>query len=262
MKIGIVIPAYNEEKRIAKTLQAYSKYFENARKKGEFDYELLIVINGTTDSTPKIVSSFVRKNKRIKSLNLKRGGKGFAVRAGFTNFLKRKFDLIGFVDADLATSPEAYNELISNISNYDGIIASRYIPGAKVSPKPTLARMFVSRVFNILIRVVLFLPYQDTQCGAKLFKREALGPIMPNLSMSNWAFDVDILFNLQRQGFKIREYPTTWSDQKYSKINFMQAGPFMALSIIRLGLINSPFRFVMRWYDSLPSWLKIYNKLR
>lgn len=262
MKIGIVIPAYNEEKRIARTLRAYSKYFETLRKKEGLDYEFLIVINGTTDNTPKIVSEFAKKNKRIKFLNLKQGGKGFAVRTGFTNLIKRKFDLIGFVDADLATTPVAYNDLISNISNYDGIIASRYLPESKVSPKPTFARRIVSRVFNILIRVVLFLPYQDTQCGAKLFKREAISSVMSNLSMSNWAFDVDILFNLQRKGYKIKEYPTTWSDQKYSKINFMQAGPFMALSIIRLGLINSPFKFIMRWYDSLPSGLKIYNKLR
>ena len=111
MKLAIVIPAYNEEKRIGKTLQAYSECFEKLRKNKLLDYEILIAINGTTDNTEKIVNSFARKNKSIASINLKEGDKGNAVIQGIKFFLKRKNDLIGFVDADMSTPPEEFARL-------------------------------------------------------------------------------------------------------------------------------------------------------
>ena len=105
MKIGIVIPAYNEEKRIGSTLDAYSVYFENLRKAHELDYELLVYINNTTDTTPQIVDYFSEKNSRIKSINKPQGGKGQAIIEGIKSLLKKDFDYIGFEDADMATLP-------------------------------------------------------------------------------------------------------------------------------------------------------------
>jgi glycosyltransferase involved in cell wall biosynthesis len=247
--LSLIIPAHNEEKRIGKTLKAYSDYFEKLEKNKSLKYEILIVINNTKDKTEEIVKSAKSKNKRISYLNLKPGGKGYAVIEGFKDALSRDFDLIGFVDADLATPPEEYFKLVQNIKNQDGIIADRYLKDSKVFPPNTFRRVVVSRIFNFLARSLFLFPFRDTQCGAKLFTKKSLEKIIPSLSMSQWAFDIELLFHLKRNGFKIAIQDTVWQDMEFSKINFLKAGPMMAFGIIRLRILNSPFKDFMRIYD-------------
>ncbi len=260
--ISIVIPAYNEEKRIGNTLEEYGRFFNNLKKQKILDAEIIIIINNTKDRTPEIVKTYSKKYKIIKCLNFKQGGKGFAIIEGFKEALKnKKSDLIGFVDADMATSPEAFYELVKNINESDAIIGSRYIKGSVVKPKQTWKRIFVSRIFNFLIRVLFLMPFRDTQCGAKIIKRHALEKIINKLLITKWAFDVDLLYLLRKYGFKTKEFPTAWSDKEYSTINFMKAGPLMALSIIRLRIVNSPFRDFMRLYDKMPELMKLHHRL-
>ena len=261
MKLSIVIPAYNEEKRIGATLKSYSNEFETLRKKKILDYRILVVINNTNDRTEDIVKSFRKKNTRIKYLNLKEGGKGHAIIQGFKHELNSDSDLIGFVDADMSTLPREYFRLASKIEHYDGIIASRYHKKSIVNPKPTLKRIIASRIYNLLIRTLFIFSYRDTQCGAKIFKKYALERVIGSFITTRWAFDADLLFNLKKQGYKIKEVPTVWSEKGYSKINFLRAGPLMALSMIRLRLLNSPFVFIVDFYNKLPNWMKIHNKL-
>ncbi len=242
MKLAIIIPAYNEEKRITKTLKNYSSYFNKLSKKEKFSYNLLIVVNASTDSTLDIVKKYKKKNPSISFLNLKNPGKGNAVISGFNEAVRKNFDIIGFVDADMATSPEAFHLLLKELNSYDGVIGSRYIPGAVMSPKPGLKRIIVSRIFNFLARAMFLMPYRDTQCGAKIFRLNALEKSLPKLTMSQWAFDVELIYTLRKLGYIIKESPTSWSDQKYSNINFMKAGPKMALGIINLRILNSPFK--------------------
>lgn len=251
LKLSIVVPAYNEERRIGKMLDAYSSYFEDLRNRKVLDYELLIVINNTTDRTEEIVNEFIKLNKNIRCINLIPGGKGYATIEGFRECLKGNSELIGFVDADLATRPEDFYDLVRKIGKSQGAIASRYIPGAVIEPRPTIQRLVAKRMFNMLVRAVLFLPYRDTQCGAKVFRREALKTTIPTLTMSQWAFDVELLYNLRKRGFAIREIPTRWTDKEYAKIHFWEAGPKMALGVLRLRILNSPFRKLMRIYDLL-----------
>ena len=260
MKAAIIMPAYNEEKRIGRTLEDYGKFFSDLKKKDILDSEIIIVINNTTDRTEEIVREYSKKYGLIKYLNFKRGGKGFAIIEGFKEALKNKFDLIGFVDADMSTSPKAFYDLIKNIGEYDGIIASRYVRGAVVKPGPTIQRKIVSRIFNSLINLILFLNYKDTQCGAKLFKRKALEKTLPLFRMSQWAFDVDLLYNLKKNKFRIREFPTFWSDREYSKINFWRAGPLMFLAIIRLRILNSKIRKFVKFYDKAAGSFRIITK--
>jgi glycosyltransferase involved in cell wall biosynthesis len=240
MKVAIIIPAYNEEKRIGRTLEEYGKYFKNQ------DVEILVVINNTTDKTEEIVRIVANKYKKIKYLNFKQGGKGFAIIKGFKEALKKDFDLIGLVDADMATSPREFFKLIENIGDCDGLIASRYIKGAVVKPKQSLARIVVSRIFNFLIRFLFFMHYTDTQCGAKLFKRHAIEKVTDKIGMTHWAFDVELLYILRKYNFNVKEFPTVWADKEYSKLNFIHAGPRMALSVIRLRLIESSFERLLR----------------
>lgn len=250
-KLSIVMPAHNEEKRIGNTLKAYSEFFNSIKESGILDYEIIVVINNTVDNTERIVLEWKKKNANIRYLNLLRGGKGYAVIEGFKDALDRENDLIGFVDADMATSPDSFYELVLGINKYDGVIASRYVKGAYVNPPPTIPRIISSRIFNILIRGLLFLPFRDTQCGAKIFRREVIEKILRELTMSQWAFDVELLYLMKKNNFIIKESATQWGDKNYSKINFMKAGPWMALGVIRLRIINSPFRSFVRIYDKL-----------
>lgn len=247
VKVCIVIPAYNEEKRIAMTLKEYGEFFE----KSSLDYQILVVINGTTDGTEDIVKSFSKKNRKIKYINLKGSGKGYAVIEGFKQALKSNFELIGFVDADMATPPKEYLKLINNIEGFDGIIADRYMDGSVIIPKPTSARLFAKKLFNLVVRTFMRLNFKDTQCGAKVFKSDALKKVINNLSMSQWAFDVELLYLMRKEGFKIKSSRTYWLDKEYSKINFWRSGPFMVLAIVRLRLINSPFKFLVKFYDRI-----------
>ena len=250
-KASIIMPAYNEEKRIGKTLEAYSNYFDDLKFLKILDYEILIVINNTIDKTEEIIKELQKINNNIRYINLLKGGKGYAVIEGFKDALKRNNDLIGFVDADMATPPEEYYNLIRQLNNYDGIIADRYIKGSKVFPPATFRRIIVGRIFNFVIRALLFLNYRDTQCGAKIFKRETIKKIIQMLSMSQWAFDVELLYLLKKGNFRITSVPTKWYDREYSKINFLRAGPWMALGILRLRILNSRFKIFLRFYDKL-----------
>ena len=104
-KISIIIPAYNEEKRIKETLNSNLKFFKNLKKRKILDFEMIVAVNGSKDRTIEIVKGFAKKNKELRYLNLKRGAKGYAVIEGFKEALKGKSNLIGFKDADMATSP-------------------------------------------------------------------------------------------------------------------------------------------------------------
>jgi len=249
MELSIIIPAHNEERRLAKTLESYARYFSNLRMK----YEIIVVLNACKDRTIDIVKKYEKQYPNINHLEFEKGGKGFAVIEGFKEALKHNSKIIGFVDADMATPPNAFHDLVSNLNGYDGVIASRYLKDSLVKPKPTFSRILVSRIYNIFIRTMLFINYRDTQCGAKIFRPEALKKTLPSLGMSQWAFDVDLLYTMRKKGFNVKELPTIWSDKKYSQINFMKSGPTMVLAIIRLRLINSWLKGFVRVYDKFAS---------
>jgi len=248
-KVSIIIPSYNEEKRIGRTMKSYLDYFNSLKKQRILDFELIIVINNTKDNSRKIIYNF--KDESLKVLDFEKRGKGFAVIEGFKEALKGNSELIGFVDADMSTTPESFYDLVEKIGGAGGAIAGRYSKGAKVYPKQSLARIISSRMYNSVIRALLLIPYRDTQCGAKLFSREALKSTINEMGMTKWAFDVELIYKIRKKGYKIKEIPTKWSNQDYSTINFMKSGPWMVLGIIRLRLLNSPFKFLVRLYDKI-----------
>jgi glycosyltransferase involved in cell wall biosynthesis len=259
MKICIVIPAHNEEKRIGKTLEVYSSFFEKKRKDNLLDYQILIVINNTSDRTEQIVKRYQRHNAKIRCLVFKQGGKGFAITQGFQAALTQDFDAVGFVDADLATSPEAFYDLILHLDGYDGVIASRWLSGSKILTPQTQLRRFLSRGFNFLVRTLFLLPYRDTQCGAKIFKRKALEHSVQDLTVTRWAFDIDLLYIMRKKGFYIQEIPTVWEDQRESKLNVKTVPLQMFLAILRLRMLHSPFKRLIQVYDQLPERFKIHH---
>jgi len=243
MKLSIVIPAHNEEKRIGRMLDAYLAYFPE--KYGE-DVEFIVVVNASTDDTAGFIEVYQEKWPHLHLLvEPRRVGKGGAVRLGFA---AAKGDLIGFVDADGATPPHAFDDLVEKIGDDDAVIASRWCKGAKVVIKQTTRRRIASRCFNIVVRVLFGLNISDTQCGAKLIKREALRVVAAQLGVSQWAFDVDLLFQLKRAGFAIRELPSEWHDVRGSSIRLARHGSGMLAALIRLRLLYSPFRGLVKLY--------------
>jgi glycosyltransferase involved in cell wall biosynthesis len=234
VKTYLIFPAYNESKRIRETLDAYCKHFYDSPNEIVF----VIAINNTTDDTEDIVKEYEDEYFYLNHLTLPGKGKGYAIIEGWKNVLinAKEDDYIGFVDADNATPPEAFEVLINKLNDnkdIDGVIGSRYIKGAVVK-KQTLRRIFVSRVFNLLVKSVLLLPYSDTQAGCKLFRTNAIYYVIHSIGNAEYAFDVDLLYNLKKKGFKIKEVPITWNDKKYSKINLMEAGPRMAWAVLKL----------------------------
>ena len=258
--ISIVIPAHNEERRIRETLENYAKFFSDIKRKKEIkNFEIIVVINNTQDKTEEIVRELLKKYPEISYLNFKQGGKGFAIIEGFKDALKRDNKLIGFVDADMATPPEAFYDLIKNIKNYDGIIADRWDKKSIISPKQNIIRRFMSRIYNLMVRTLFFMPFKDTQCGAKVFRREIIEKNINKLITSNWGFDVALLFCLRKETHaRIKSIPTTWEDKQESKINLKKTPFLMFASLVRLRLIHSPFKFIVRAYRKLPEKLKIH----
>ncbi len=224
MNISITIPAYNEEGRIGKTLDVYHEFFsKKAEENKDFSYEFIVVLNGCTDNTLAVVKEREARFGDIRIIDLLEAGKGLAVKVGFEDALIRDNDLIGFVDADMATRPQQFWDLIENLGDADGIIAGRYMPGSKIYPsRPPIKEWGRRLVYNPIVWLLFGLTFYDNQCGAKLFKRRVMELVVPLLTVKQWAFDVELLYLCKKNGFTIKEWPTIWYDQVDSKLNIFQ----------------------------------------
>lgn len=241
-------------------IASYEHYFEKLRQEKMVDYELLVVINNTSDNTPTLLKHLHARNKRIRYLTFQQGGKGFALIEGFKDALTRPNELIGFVDADLATPPAAFYDLIRCMGAHSGVIAARWRRDSIVKKQPFLATL-KSFIFNILVRSLFLFPYSDTQCGAKLFQRRAIEYVHAKMSITKWAFDIDLLYKLRKGGFSVIEIPTIWENKEDSRLKVINASVEMFLAVIRLRLIHSSFNFIVRAYDALPQYLKVHHRI-
>lgn len=240
MQLSIVIPAHNEERRLGKMLDAYLPYFLERYSSG---VEFIVVANGCSDQTVEVAQNYAARCPQLIVVVEKGAvGKGGAIIRGLA---MARGELVGFVDADGATPPEAFHDLVTRLGTAHMIIASRWIKGAIVSPRQPFARRFASRIFNWLVRHLFGAPIHDTQCGAKLMRRDAVAVVLPQLdSLARWAFDVDLIFKFSRAGFTIVETPTIWHDCDGSKLKIFKASTQMLKYIVRLRLLYSPFRWL------------------
>ena len=246
MKLSIVIPAFNERERITATLEDYTHFFTPLYDEA---YELIVVINGSTDGCEELVRSYAKSSPQVHCIvETGKIGKGGAIMVGFKAALG---DLVGFVDADGSTPPASFQDLVEHVDEAGLVLASRWLTESVVEPKQPFARRVSSRIFNKLVRLIFGMKLTDTQCGAKLLRKEVLIKVLPHLGITRWAFDVDLLFQVQRAGYALVERPTVWRDSAGSKLNIRRASIEMLLAIIRLRLIYSPFRFVVTLYDWL-----------
>lgn len=207
-EVSIVIPAHNEEQRIGSTLSSYCQQFGGRN-------EIIVVLNGCSDHTLDVVRSVSQRHPGVVSIvDIKTAiGKGGAVHEGFR---RASGSYIGFVDADGSTPPEEFQRLTGMVTSHDGVIGSRWMAGAQVFNRTSMVRKFMSRAFVVLTRLLFNLPYHDTQCGAKVFKRKVITTVLPYLKVRDMVFDVELLLLTRYFGFRIREVPTVWTDQSSS----------------------------------------------
>lgn len=246
MYLSIVIPAQNERHRLGPMLKAYTEYFAAAY--GD-QVEWIVVVNGSIDGTETVVEECAQTQSQVRLIVEPEAiGKGGAIMRGAA---MAQGTWIGFVDADGATGPEAFDDLVRHADAADCIIASRWMPGAVVQPRQPWSRRVASRIFNLLVRLLFRVPISDTQCGAKCIRGTAMREVLPKLGLTQWAFDVDLLFQLRRAGYHIIERPTVWHDVAGSKIKVVRASIEMTLAITRLRLLHSRGRWVVSVYDRI-----------
>lgn len=254
----LLIPAYNEEHRLPPVLQAYLEHFHQ-HWPGRF--QLVVVLNGCRDNTLGIVRDAEKHHPDLAHLDFPAAiGKGGALIEGLK--LAPTADLVGYVDADGATPPEAFLDLAQRAATGDAdcVIASRWIQGARVDVAQTTGRRRASRLFHHVVEALFWMGIKDTQCGAKVMRREAVEKIQPYLRLADLAFDVNLLYSLQRAGFTIAEVPTVWTDKSGSKVAFnFRTSLNMLLSLFRLRILYSPFNRLLNPLSPLVMWA--YRKL-
>ena len=254
----LLIPAYNEEERIAGTLKEYAEYFLN-HFAGSI--KILVILNGCRDATLEVVHACSEQYSEIEAMEFKAPiGKGGALIEGLK--LAPNTDIIGYTDADGATPPEAMLQLLRKCYTCDGVIGSRWLPDSKLHQAQTLTRRFASRVFHRIVHSLFRLGFKDTQCPAKVFKKAPIIKIHEGLMIADLAFDVNLLYLLKREGFEVIEVGTEWTDKLGSKVTqtLFRSSLTMLLSVIRLRLVYSPIRKVMPLFRPMEAW--IYKKLR
>jgi glycosyltransferase involved in cell wall biosynthesis len=256
----LLIPAYNEEKRIEPTLRDYAQFF---RQHYHGKFQLVVVLNGCRDDTLGVVNRVAKEFPEISALNFPDPiGKGGALIEGLK--LAPNADLIGYVDADGATGPEAFAKLVHLTAQADCVIGSRWLPGAVLHQSQTWLRRFFSRAFHAIVRLLFLrrMNFQDTQCPAKVMRRAAVEKVHSSLRIADLAFDVNLLYVLKREGFRVLEVPTEWTDKVGSKVtqSLLRSSLVMFLSVVRLRLIYTPLYRWLRPLRPLETWL--YHKLR
>ena len=218
----LVIPAYNEEARIGSLLEGISG----------FPGDLIFVCDGT-DATPAVIGAFAddRPSLSIRCLTFpSRLGKGGGIVAGVR---EASTPYIGYMDADGSTSLSEMERLFDRLATVDGAIGSRWVPGSVLTVRQGLRRRVESRLFNLLVRMLFGLDYRDTQCGAKVFRKEALDAVLPFIRSTGFEFDVELLWRLRQNGYRVEEVPTTWENRDESKVTTSDAKE-MLLGMLRL----------------------------
>ncbi len=225
MKLSIIIPAYNEEKRLQKTLEEINSYLSGqnypSTGAGQADYEILVVNDGSKDRTAEVCSNLIPKIKNLKLIDNKvNQGKGAVVRQGI---LAAKGEYRLFTDADNSTSIDQIEKMWPEFEKgSDVVIGSRDIKGAVLDPpQPWIRNVILGEGFKLFRKLVAGLwRIQDTQCGFKCFRKQAAEEVFPVCRIDRFAFDPEILIIAEKFGYKIKEIPVFWKNDPDSKVNF------------------------------------------
>jgi dolichyl-phosphate beta-glucosyltransferase len=217
--ISVIIPAYNEEKRLPSTLARVIEYVDAKR----FSFaEILVVDDGSRDGTVAAVSALALRHPCLRLLqNPGNRGKGYSVRHGM---LEAKGEWALFTDADLSSPIEELEKLIeaAERKSVQVAIGSRALDRSLVGVHQPMLREYAGRFFNLVMRSVTGLKFHDTQCGFKLFQRDAARRIFSLQRLERFGFDAEILFIAERLGYRAVEVPVRWNDVAGSKVGTLQ----------------------------------------
>ena len=227
--LSIVIPAYNEEKRIGRTLEEIMGYL----KTKDYECEIIVVDDGSTDSTREMIRRFEGLDSRLRVIENKIGkGKGYSVRRGMLE-ARGKFAL--FSDADLSTPIEEIEKLIYWLEkDYDIAIGSRDLPDSQVEIHQSFLREGMGKIFNKIMNLIVFTGLKDTQCGFKCFKRYVVNEVFSKQRINGFAFDVEIIQIAMQHGFRIKEVPVRWLNSPYSKVSVVRDPALMLYDLFRI----------------------------
>jgi dolichyl-phosphate beta-glucosyltransferase len=229
-ELSIVIPAYNEELRLPATLSRIAAYIRSSNR----PIEVIVVDDGSRDRTIAVAESFRNEISDLRVVpNGQNRGKGYSVRHGMQEATGR---VVLFTDADLSAPIEEVEKLLPAMQNNDVAIGSRAVDRSLITVHESAFREFAGIVFNKIVRLILWLPFVDTQCGFKAFRRETCGILFEQQTIERFGFDPELLYLARHHGLRSVEIPVRWGHSPATKVNMMRDSVQMFLDV-----------FVIRW---------------
>lgn len=213
--LSIVIPLYNEEKRLDNIYSIY-EFLDKAK----VDYEIILVNDGSNDETIKKVDQLPKKFKYNLITYYPNQGKGYAIKEGM---LSAKGEYRLFTDIDLSTPIEELNKFLPHLTKYDVIIGSRKTKGSNLKKRQPFLRELLGKAFTLFSQLLLEVNVSDFTCGFKCFSKKAAEEIFKRQKISRWGFDSEILYIAKKLRYEIKEIPVNWTDDPLSKVKFPQA---------------------------------------
>jgi dolichyl-phosphate beta-glucosyltransferase len=227
--LSVVIPAYNEEQRLPRTIEDIERYLDGRRA----SYELILVDDGSTDGTRQVMDAAAERNQkvRVEALPANRG-KGRALASGVA---VARGDEVLVTDADLSTPIEELEKLEAALKSGAGVaIGSRSIKGSRVEIAQPVYRVLMGKVFNLIVQVVLLPGIWDTQCGFKLFRADVAQPVFAALTTDGFGYDPEALFLAKRSGVRIAEVPVVWRNSAPTKVMPFRSSLDMFKHVVRV----------------------------
>lgn len=227
--LSIVVPAYQEEARIRRSLEALAAHL---RARGE-PFEVLVVDDGSRDATPALVEEFARTHAGFALVRLGTNrGKGAAVREGMA---RSRGARVVFTDADLSTPLEELDALGRALEDgADFVLASRGLKESRLEVRQPWYREHMGKMFNGLVRLITGIPFRDTQCGFKLLRGDAARALAAEMREDGFSFDVELILLARRRGLALREIPVTWRNDTGSRVNPVRDSAAMLASLARI----------------------------
>lgn len=217
IELSVVIPVFNEEKRLPSNLDKIITFL----KKKKLRSEIILVDDGSLDKTWVVLEDYKKRHQNILLCrHLVNKGKGAAVRTGM---LKAGGKLVLMTDCDLSTPIEEIDNLVTYVDSHDIIIGSRRLKEKKLGRMPAKYRTLLGDIYYEMLRLILLPSVKDTNCGFKLFSRKVIKPVFSKQLINRWGYDAEVLFIADKLGFSIKEIPVRWTHYGGSKVRLADA---------------------------------------